>query len=126
MSKIIYIAGPIGNGGHAVDPREMYANVRRAENIMQHLMNRGWTVICPHLSYHAWLHFAKDMPYQRWTQMDNDFIKVSDALFYMRPEDYGPSKGASEEYALAIRLGKTVYTDLSQVPKLDPATGDSF
>lgn len=117
MGKVIYIAGPIGNG-HTVGPREMYANVRRSEEIMYELMDKGWSVICPHLSYHCWLDWPKDMPWENWMRQDFDFIKKSDAFFYMTPELYGPSKGAKLEFDLATKLGMPIYTNLLDVPEI--------
>lgn len=125
MSKMIYMAGPIGNG-HTVGPRIMYANVRRAEKVMEELMKKGWTVICPHLSYHCWLDWGDDMPWERWMQMDRDFVSVCPYFFYMRPEIYGESKGAALELEQAKQEGKTIYDDLDKIPTLNPSTGEEI
>lgn len=119
MGEIAYLAGPIGNG-HTIGPRQMYANVRRAEEVMFQLIKKGYSVICPHLSYHCWINWSEDIPWERWMQMDFDFVKRADVLFYMSPEKYGESKGAKRELSLAQKLGKKIYTDLDQVPTITP------
>ena len=104
----------------------MYANVRRGEKLMERLMQKGWTVICPHLSYHCWLNWKEDMPWERWIQMDEDFVRVADAFFYMQPEIFGESRGAKREYELAKKLGKTIYERMIDVPDIDPITCEIF
>jgi len=121
-SKMIYMAGPIGDG-HTAAPRKMYSNVRQAEKIMFQLMKKGWTVICPHLSYHCWINWDEDMPWERWIQMDRDFVSVCPYFFYMKPDKYGESKGAALEYEQAKKLGKMIYTDIDDVPEVLPETG---
>lgn len=118
---MIYLSGPISNG-HQVDAREMYANVRRGELIMLELMKKGWTVICPHLSYHAWINWPEDLPWKRWIQQDLDFIEIVDAVFYMIPEKYGKSRGAKRELGYAKQLDKTVFYDLDEVPEATPGS----
>lgn len=122
---MIYLAGPIGNG-HTVGPRSMYQNVRRAELIMYKLMKKGWSVFCPHLSYHPWIDWDEDMPWARWVQMDEDFVDACGSFFYMKPEDYGPSKGAAKELEQAKQLGKVIYTEVDTVPSIDPKTGEEL
>lgn len=125
MSRMIYQAGPIGNG-HTIGPRAMYANVRQAELVMEELMKKGWSVICPHLSYHCWINWEDDMPWERWMQMDRDFVSACPYFFYMAPETYGESKGALLELEQAKREGKTIYTRLEDVPVIDPNTGEEI
>jgi len=119
MTNIIYLAGPIGNG-HVIGPREMYANVRQAEKIMFTLMNKGWTVICPHLSYHAWINWTKDMSWKRWMQSDYELLQKADAFFYMIPTAYGKSKGALQELEWVIKRSIPVYRALWEVPIVNP------
>ncbi len=119
MGKVIYLAGPIGNG-HTVDPRKMYQNVRQAEEVMLKLMNKGWSVICPHLSYYPYLHWADHVHWQRWLDMDADFVRKADAFFYMKPEVYGPSKGAAQELEWAKEQNKEIYDDINTIPSIDP------
>lgn len=122
LGKVIYLSGPIGNG-HTQGPRQTYQNVRRGEELMYILMKKGWTVICPHLSYHAWLNWPEDMPWERWIEMDMDFVERSDAFFRMTEQFYGTSKGADREEIEAKRLNKTIYYKLEDVPTIDGKTG---
>ena len=112
---MIYLAGPIGNA-HTQGPRQMYRNVRVAEKVMEQLMKKGWSVICPHLSYHCWLNWEDDMPWKRWIEMDEDFVEACGSFFYMEPTIYGESKGAKKEMEQAKKLGKTIYTNINDVP----------
>ena len=114
---MIYLSGPIGNG-HTVDARTMYKNVRNGEDLMYHLMRKGWTVICPHLSYHAWINWEHDVKWDRWVQMDMDFVDACGSFFYMTPEEYGDSKGAKKELDEARRLNKWIYTNINEVPDI--------
>ena len=112
---MIYLSGPIGDG-HTASPRDMYKNVRTGEKLMYQLMKKGWTVICPHLSYHAWLNWQEDMPWEAWIRMDMDFVDACGSFFYMKPEIYGNSKGAAKELEEAKNLNKTIYTNINDVP----------
>ena len=122
MTSVIYLSGPIGNG-HTIGPRAMYANVRQAETVMYELMNKGWSVICPHLAYHAWINWPKDMPWKRWMEADYELLQKADAFFYMRPEIYGESKGAAKELEWAVNWNLTIYDDIDSVPIVSPPQG---
>ena len=112
---MIYLAGPIGDG-HTVDARTMYKNVRAGEKIMNQLMLKRWSVICPHLSYHAWINWEEDVPWDTWIRMDMDFVDACGSFFYMLPSLYGASKGSQKELEAAKKLGKTIYTNINDVP----------
>ena len=116
---MIYVSGPLGNGGRT-GAKRMYANVRRAEGIMVDLMRLGWSVICPHLSYYCWLHAHGPIPWDRWMRQDYELVAKADAVFYMIPEVYGESRGAAMEVAWARDMGTPVYTDLSRIPAVAP------
>jgi len=121
MTNIMYLAGPIGDG-HTVGPRKMYSNVRQAELVMYWLMQRGWSVIAPQLSYHCWINWPTDMPWHRWMEQDYELLQKADALFYMIPEIYGTSRGAKREADWSAEFSniKTIYTDLDDVPIVTP------
>lgn len=112
---MFYLSGPIGNG-HTVDARTMYRNVRNGEKVMRLLMMKGYSVICPHLSYHAWINWEDDVPWTKWIEMDMDFVDACGNFFYMEPSIYGQSKGALKELQEARRLNKRIYTDIDAVP----------
>lgn len=118
-NKMIYIAGPIGNG-HTVSDEQMHANVLRAEEVMKQLMLKGYSPICPHLSYYCWKNWKEndkfDMGWEHWMRIDKEFVHACDYFFYMTPEVYGVSKGAKLEHEQAIKEGKTIFTSLDEVP----------
>ncbi len=118
LSRFIYIAGPISNG-NKLGAREIYKNVINGEDIYMKLVEKGYNPICPHFSYYPWLRHEKDIKWQIWLSMDESYVKASPLLYYMLPEIYGESKGAKHEYELAKKLGKTIYTNMNEVPDLN-------
>ena len=116
-NKMIYIAGPIANGGKAT-PREMYANVRQGIKLYMQLIEKGYSPICPHFSYYGWLDYPKDIDWQTWLDMDFEYVSDCTYFFYMKPSKYGASKGALREYKYAKKLGKHIYDDIDEVPTL--------
>lgn len=116
-NKMIYIAGPISNG-HKASPREMYKKVKAGIKLYMQLIEKGYSPICPHFSYYAWLDHPRDIDWKTWLDMDFEYVRDSTFFFYMKPSKYGPSKGALVEYKYAKQLGKTIYTDINKVPTL--------
>lgn len=117
LNRLIYIAGPISNG-NKLGAREIYKNVINGEDIYMELVEKGYNPICPHFSYYPWLRHERDIKWQIWLAMDENYVRVCPSLFYMLPEKYGESKGALHEYTLAKKLEKTIFTDIDQVPDL--------
>ena len=118
LNRLIYIAVPISNG-NKLGAREIYKNVINGEDIYMELVEKGYNPICPHFSYYPWLRHERDIKWQIWLAMDESYVKVSPMLYYMLPEIYGESKGAKHEYDLAKKLGKTIYTNMNEVPDLN-------
>ena len=116
-SRVIYIAGPIGNA-HTAGPREMYHNVEVAENIYALLRDKNYSPILPHFSYYKWIKEKTDVPWQTWVAMDEDFVKIAPIFFYMIPEKYGPSKGALHELKLAQKFNKIIIRDVNELPTM--------
>ncbi len=117
MSKLIFISGVIGDG-HTVSAREMYRNVRTGEHFMFELMQKNWTVYCPHLSYHMWIDQPQEISWEKWMMQDYGILEKADAMLYMNPKIYGKSKGSELELKWFRKFGKPVYKLLSDVPKL--------
>lgn len=100
QNRRLYLAGAIGNGNTA-KPKQTYKNVRFAEDYYGYAITHGWTPFCPHLSYHANLHFEYDIPWERWLSLDLDYIDSVAALVRLPNEsigadmevDYAKSKG---------------------------------
>lgn len=118
-SRVIYIAGPIGNG-HTASPRDMYHNVEVAEDVYALIRDKNYSPILPHFSYYKWIKEKTDVPWQTWVAMDEDFVKLAPMFFYMTPEKYGPSKGALHELNLAKKFNKLIVTDIDQLPTMLP------
>lgn len=122
---MIYIAGPIGNG-HTVSTDKMQENVWAGEEVYRQLVLKGYAPILPHFSFYPWKRWKEqegfDIPWGTWVEMDKEYVKTCEFFFYMTPEKYGPSKGASLEYELAKKLGKKIYTTLDEVPSRHAVT----
>lgn len=117
MMPIMFLSGPISNGD-TLRQDDILTNVINAEKIMFNLMDKGYSVYCPHLYFNAVQRHNKTDVYgwKHWTMTDYAFLEKSDALFYMIPEVYGASKGAAAEVAKAKELGLPVYEWLGDVP----------
>ena len=100
--KIIYIAAPYTKGDVAV-------NVKTTMDIANKLMDLGYAPFCPHLSHY--LHINNPRPYQDWINMDNEFVRVCDALLRLD----GDSSGADAEVILAKELGIPVFYNINQI-----------
>lgn len=110
---MIYIAGPIGNG-HSAGPKQMYHNVLEGIKTYEALIHKGYTPICPHLSYFAWLLFKGEVDWKTWLEMDLDYVDNCIGVFRMP----GDSKGADLEVRHAKKIGKPVYYNLEELPDL--------
>lgn len=119
-NRLIYIAGPISNG-NKLGAREIYKNVQNGEDLYMELVEMGYNPICPHFSYYPWLRHERDIKWQIWLAMDENYVRACPLFFYMKPEIYGKSKGAKHEYDLAVKLEKTIYTEIKDVPDLSEA-----
>ena len=102
--KKIYIAGPYSKGDVAI-------NVKRAMDVANVLINMGFAPFCPHLSH--FLHMNNAQPYEKWLDLDNQFIPVCDALLRLP----GESSGSDKEVALAESLGIPVYYSINDLPR---------
>ena len=112
----IYIAGPLFNGDFTDIPKAEQ-NVERGINIAQQLMQKGWSPYLPHysLDLHKWQIKYHHPPFswERWLDLDQDFIEVCQALFF-----FGHSKGADRELEWALNHDMKVYTGIEQVPNI--------
>ncbi len=113
---IIYISGPMTNGGGPIDWLKIGEGVEAGVE----LMKDGYAVIMPQLTAYtrtalAWAGKCTDvncgLDYSIWLDMDNALVAVSDAVLRIS----GPSKGADMEINMAKNLGKPVYHTAAQV-----------
>ena len=96
--KLIYVAGPYT----AEDTEGYEANIQRADDAMVQLLNRGWSVICPHKNG-AWLHeckAVKDNTFEAWLLRDMAIINKCDAVFFL--EGWHDSKGSCVEWGACL------------------------
>jgi len=103
----IYVAGPYT----APDARKVRQNVDEAIRIGCALIHKGWAPFIPHLTHYIWMHPDGDFPYETWTEIDMEWVRVCQALYYI-----APSPGADEELMVALKLGHPVYRSLEEVP----------
>lgn len=119
MDKTIYISGPIMNGGKSGE-EDTIKNVQRGEDIYGKLIELGYAPYCPHMSYYPdkrWRESGeRDINHSDWLNLDSMWVEKCAYFFYMKPEYYGPSKGASIELGWAKEQGKVIYTDIDKVP----------
>lgn len=119
--RTVYLSGPIGNAGKCT-PEQQLINVITAEDIYGALMDKGYAVYCPHLSYYPdkrWRDtgMTKFMfNHNKWLEMDLQWVNKCKYFFYMTPEKYGESTGAKREFDFATKLGKKIFTTLDEVP----------
>lgn len=100
--KKIYIAGPYS--GKLVG--EIERNVTNAIEVSSIIIDLGGAPFCPHLSHFIEQDYPK--PYLKWLEIDNEFVKVCDAIMRIP----GVSSGSDKEVALAESLGIPVFFEL--------------
>lgn len=112
MSKLIYIAGP-----YTADTEELVkANVRRAEEVGQQVLLRGFIPIIPHKISSHWdtwgilTHWTHDDWLQAFCM---PLLLRCDAILLI--EGWESSKGATKEKAVAIYNGLAVYYNVTDV-----------
>ena len=103
--KRIYIAGPY-SGPTIWDVQQ---NVNQAKIMASNIIDLGHAPFCPHLSHYIEVKFPK--PYLTWLEIDNEFVKVCDALIRIP----GASSGSDKEVALAESLGIPVFFELQDL-----------
>lgn len=97
---LVYVSGPLTTG-NTID------NIRRALEVGDTLIRRGYGVIIPHeKALGSEMLFPRS--YHEWLSYDFRTILACDALLRMP----GESKGGDEEVAFAVRRGIRVYSSL--------------
>ena len=103
--KVVFIAGPISNGG-TLQPPETAPHITAAVVAGLQLLDAGFAVLIPQLS---WL----IDPYGQhpWYEMDLELVRRSDAVLRMP----GSSFGADREVVLADEMAIPVYHSVAEV-----------
>lgn len=103
MRKLrVYIAGPYTKPDPCV-------NTFNAVQAGQKLLEAGHYPFVPHLT-HFW-HTMAPNPYEKWLELDMEWLKVSDCVLRLS----GESSGADAEVAEAEALGIPVFHNINQV-----------
>lgn len=100
--KKIFIAGPYTIG-------DVAQNVKKAMDVANELINYGFAPYCPHLTH--FLHINNYQPYQKWLELDLQFLEVSDALLRLP----GKSVGADGEVVRAKELEIPVFYEIEEL-----------
>lgn len=98
----VYIAGPYSKG-------DVAQNVKKAMDFANDLINLGFAPFCPHLTH--FLHMNNWQPYEKWLEIDAEFVKVCDAVLRIS----GDSSGADKEVELAKSLNIPIYFSIEEL-----------
>lgn len=97
-----YIASPYTLGDIAV-------NVKVQLDCVNELMNLGFAPFAP--LYSHFQHMAHPRPYHDWIKIDLEWVKVCDCVLRLD----GESKGADGEVEFALKLGKPVFYNITDM-----------
>ena len=93
--KVIFVSGPYrGN---------VESNIIKARRVAIALWQQGWAVFCPHTNT---ANFDGECSDDVWLKGDIEILKRCDAIYMM--STWKDSKGAEEEYRIALELGKEI------------------
>ena len=107
--KVVFIAGPLSgiSNGQELSQGEQRLNVEYAAAVGIALLRQGYAPIVPHLSWYI----DPNTKYHEWYAADLEFVRHSDAVLRLA----GPSVGADNEVAEAVRLGIPVYYTVAEL-----------
>lgn len=97
----VYVAGPY------TKPYPPY-NVRKAIDAAQELADAGHFPYIPHLTMFWDMAYAR--PYDYWMRLDEEFLKVCEAVVRIP----GESSGADQEEKVAKKLGIPVFYSVKE------------
>ena len=109
---LVYIAGPLSNGGGKC----LLSNVVKAVEVAEQLYERGHWSFVPHLTafqerilQHT--HNGHNCTHNRWLIGDAIILSRCDALYFI-----APSPGANIELGVAQAIGIPVFRNMDDVP----------
>ena len=118
----VYISGPISNGG-TDDMHAQRSNVESAIPFAQELLEKGYAVLLPHLTYFMDLHQIDNgkqpNPHDVWLAQDKAWVIASDAVLRL----VGTSKGADQEVAWAREADIPVFVTVEALVEALPPEG---
>lgn len=95
----IFISGPYTHG-------DVAKNVKIAMDVANVLLDHGFAPYCPHLTH--FLHMNNHQPYEKWLELDNEYLIICDAVYRIP----GISNGADKEIRLAESINIPVFNSL--------------
>jgi hypothetical protein len=98
----IFVSGPYSKG-------DILHNVTSAMDISNDLINAGFAPYCPHLTH--FLNLNNYQPYEKWLQLDLEYLNVCDALLRFP----GDSLGADKEVVFAKNKNIPIFYSLSEL-----------
>lgn len=104
--KKIFVSGPYTKGDVAI-------NVKKAMDMCNTLINLGYAPFCPHLTH--FLHINNPLPYEKWLELDIEYLKICDGLIRME----GKSEGADKEVEFANENNIQVFYSIGDIKKYD-------
>jgi hypothetical protein len=110
--KLVYIAGPF----RGPTPWDVEHNVRRAEAIGLEVARAGHMPVIPHANTRF---FDGQLTGEFWLAGTLELMRRCDMVLMV--SGWAQSPGSREERYEAIRLGKQVYYDVSELPPVAPA-----
>lgn len=88
-APMVYIAGPLGDGGAIRDPFQQLANARKAISEGNSMALVGIVPLIPHLHFMANILFPGQVVFEEWMRRDFEFIRRCDAVWILPGESLG-------------------------------------
>jgi len=116
MNNLIYIAGPITDGGKCTI-QQQWDNVIKGMLVYDALIEKGYAPILPHFSYFFKEHIDSSRTHDDWLELDFHYIEVCDYFYYM-----GAAKGSKMELEFALKQNKIIFNhpNVLGVPDFPP------
>lgn len=109
--KKVFISGPYSKG-------DVAQNVKIAMDMANELINHGFAPYCPHLTH--FLHMNSWQPYEKWLEIDCEFLVLCDAVIRLA----GESSGADNEVELAKRTDIPIFYNIDELVDFLTETAD--
>jgi len=110
--EVIYISGPITNGGQNCTRKAMLKHALKAIGIGITLIRLGYAPIIPHLDWlFGWHPRGKNLTWHDFLNWDLAVIKKCDAVYRIR----GKSRGADVECRFARRHRIPIFYNLKEL-----------
>lgn len=110
MRRLIYISGPISDGGRATGPQRL-RNVDGAIDYAVDLIERGFGIICPQLTEFIERRSGRRFDHSVWMEIDLPIVERCDAVLRLP----GESKGSDIEVNHAREIGIPVLFSVAEL-----------